>query len=52
MDEPTVLAQFYIWMYADKLKSEIVTNSESISELCFIRVSDKNPFSHRYVEAN
>jgi hypothetical protein len=31
-----ILAQlFYIWMYAGKLKLEIVTYIESISLLCF-----------------
>jgi hypothetical protein len=30
-----ILAQFYIWIYAVKLKSDIVAYIESISAFCF-----------------
>ena len=47
-----ILAQlFCIWMYAGKLKLEFVTSSQ-FQYFVFIRVSDENPFSHRYVETN
>jgi hypothetical protein len=47
-----ILAQFYIWMYAGKLKSEIVTYIESSWYFVFICVSNETPLSHRFVEAN
>ena len=50
-----ILAQLsYIWMHTGKCKSELVTyhTLTRFWYFVFIRVSDENPFSHRYVEAN
>ena len=52
MSLPTLAQLFYVWMYAGKLKSEIAHTSSLFRYFVFISVSDENPFSHKYVEAN